>query len=61
MDSSAFQDSLEGFCRMQSVPLYVFRYSLGGYIALSLALSRPELFKGIVTLEIKIGMEQINS
>lgn len=53
-----FQDSLEDFCRMQTIPLYVFGYSMGGYIALSLALSRPELFQGILTLGTKLAWDK---
>ena len=48
-----FGDYLEHLCSVFKVPVYVFGYSMGGYVALSLAKRRPDLFKGIITLGTK--------
>lgn len=36
-------------------PVTVFGYSMGGYVAMTLALRRPELFRNIVTLGTKLA------
>lgn len=50
---SNFADFLERLCTGFNSPVYVFGYSMGGYVALSLAKKRPDLFKGIITLGTK--------
>ncbi|HRH65980.1 MAG TPA: alpha/beta hydrolase [Bacteroidia bacterium] len=49
----AFEKQLEIWCNKLQVPVFIFGYSMGGYVALSLALKKPELFRGIMTLGTK--------
>ncbi|MBK7850913.1 MAG: alpha/beta fold hydrolase [Bacteroidetes bacterium] len=48
-----FADHLERLCSRFDSPVYVFGYSMGGYVALSLSMKRPDLFRGIITLGTK--------
>ncbi|MBK6838777.1 MAG: alpha/beta fold hydrolase [Bacteroidetes bacterium] len=49
-----FSEQLLSFCKKHNTPLLVFGYSMGGYIALHLALRHPEQFKGIITFGTKL-------
>ncbi len=50
----AFEQQLEEFLEIEATPSIVMGYSMGGYVALRLAIRRPELFHYILTLGTKL-------
>lgn len=49
-----YVQQLEELLETQEQPCSVFGYSMGGYVAILLALRRPELFRSILTLGTKL-------
>lgn len=54
----AFVDQLEAELVAIGRPCNVFGYSMGGYVAMMLALRRPELFRAILTLGTKLAWSE---
>lgn len=52
-----FVEQLEQYLQQRASPVAVFGYSMGGYVALSLAKRRPELFTRILTLGTKFAWD----
>lgn len=53
-DVSSYVQFLLTYIESLQNTVYVFGYSLGGYIALMAALEKPDLFKKIITLATKL-------
>jgi pimeloyl-ACP methyl ester carboxylesterase len=54
LDMGLMRDALVAFLEQNfHEPVWVFGYSMGGYVAMSVASTRPELIRGLITLGTK--------